>query len=349
MHRAAAETYCCPYTGQPLRFEVEEENEQEVMRGTLVTQAGLRYPVVDGFPHLIQPDRETYNDEEQREKEFYEATSDTYDAVIDWLFASFYEDEGAIRGKVIDLLDLTPTSCVLEIGAGTCRDTVWIARRLGRGARLFAQDLSPRMLAIGRERLRSADLLDGANGLANFFIGNAARLPFPDGVFDAAFHFGGLNLFSDKGTALAEMARVVRVGGKVVAGDEGVAPWHRRSDYGAILMNSSRLYTYLPPLEALPECARDAGVRWLIGNAYYVIDFRVGSGLPRINLDLPIQGQRGGTHRTRFFGNLEGVTVEAKAMARDAAKASGLSLHEWLDRAVRHQAGRTLKATRRAR
>ena len=134
------------------------------------------------------------------------------------------------------------------------------------------------------------------------------------------------------------MARVVRVGGKVVFGDEGLAPWLRNATYGEILQNSNKLYRYTPPIDLLPESARDASLRWLLGNAYYVIDFRVGDGPPPLDLDLPIVGRRGGTHRTRFYGNLEGVTPEAKAMAEKAAMTSGLSAYEWLDKAVRNAA-----------
>jgi SAM-dependent methyltransferase len=187
--------------------------------------------------------------------------------------------------------------------------------------------------------MREAGGLDGSSGRVDFFIGNAARLPFADGFFDAAYHFGGLNVFSDKKRALAEMGRVVRVGGKVVVGDEGMAPWRRDTEYGAILMNSNQLYSNVPPLDALPEYARDARVQWVIGDAFYVLDFRVGDGPPQVDFDLPILGKRGGTHRTRYYGTLEGVSLEAKEMAQKAADAAGLSLHEWMDRAVRTAAG----------
>ena len=105
------------------------------------------------------------------------------------------------------------------------------------------------------------------------------------------------------------------VGGRVVVGDEGIAPWHRQSEYGAILMNSNPLYKHEPPLDLLPETVREASVRWLIGNAFYVIAFRVGAGLPDVDLDLPIKGGRGGTHRTRYYGRLEGVTPDAALKA----------------------------------
>jgi ubiquinone/menaquinone biosynthesis C-methylase UbiE len=332
VHRAAVEAYRCPYSGETLRQEDD---------GTLVSESGLRYPVVDGIAHLIQADRESYGPEQEREKEYYEATARSYDAVLDWLFRSFYEDEDAVRDKMIDLLSLEPGHRVVETGAGTCRDTVRIAERLGPDGELFVQDLSPSMLSIGRDRMGAEGCLDGSHGRVEFFIGNAERLPFPDDSLDAAYHFGGFNLFGDRRRALAEMARVVRVGGRVVVGDEGIAPWHRHDEYGAILMNSNKLYAYEAPLECVPECARDASVRWLIGSAFYVIAFEVGDGPPKVDLDLPIQGRRGGTHRTRYFGTLEGVTPEAKRLAEEAAEASGLSVHEWLDRAVRDAAERS--------
>jgi ubiquinone/menaquinone biosynthesis C-methylase UbiE len=322
-----AEAYLCPYTGGALEYREEAEE--------LVCACGLQFPVVDGIAHLLSPDRESYSPEEAREKEYYEATAQSYDDALDWLFRSFREDEGRVRGKMIDLLGLAPTSRVLEIGAGTCRDTVAISDRLGPEATLFVQDLSPNMLSIGRERMRAHGALDGSQGGVEFFIGNAATLPFADNSLDAAYHFGGFNLFSDRRKALAEMARVVRPGGKVVVGDEGIAPWHRHSQYGAVLMNSNQLYRHEPRLEDLPENVRDAGVRWLIGNAFFVIDFCVAEDLPEVDLDLPILGRRGGTHRTRYFGALEGVTVEAKRMAEEAAAQSGLSMHDWLEAVVR--------------
>jgi hypothetical protein len=74
-----------------------------------------------------------------------------------------------------------------------------------------------------------------------------------------------------------------------------------------------------------------------------LIDFTVGEGHPRVNLDLPILGSRGGTHRTRYYGRLEGVTIEAKEMADRAARQLGMSRHEWLERAVRAAATRDLR------
>jgi ubiquinone/menaquinone biosynthesis C-methylase UbiE len=344
MKRRALGVYRCPYTGERLELAGAPAGDAPVVSGELVSAGGRHYPVADGVPHLIHAADEVIGEEEKQENAYYQASYQGYDAVLDWVFKSFQEDESVVRGKMIDLLEVGPRSRVLETGAGTCRDSVHIARRLGPDGEFYVQDFSSRMLELGRQRMAAAGETRPGRCPVEFFVGNAAHLPFADGHFDAAFHFGGLNLFTDKKQAIAEMTRVVRVGGKVVFGDEGVAPWLRSTQHGEILLNSNKLYRYTPPTEALPECARDGCVRWLLGSAYWVIDFRVGEGPPALDLDLPIVGRRGGTHRSRFFGVLEGVTVEAKEMAVKAALASGLTIHEWLDRAVRAAAGAPAKA-----
>src|SRR5690606_29729582 len=101
------------------------------------------------------------------------------------------------------------------------------------------------------------------------------HLPFADGTFDAVLHSGTLLRFDDVPGALAEMARVVKVGGHVVAADEGVAPWHEKTPYGQTLARFGTLFKGTPPMEAVPSRARDVAVRWIAGDAFFAIDFRV--------------------------------------------------------------------------
>lgn len=331
--------YRCPYTGEPLHVESTGRQNSIIVSGALASPSGRRYEINDGIPFLIDPSKEKLTPEEKREAEYYEATAAGYDSIISWLFRSFYEDEDKVRNELIDLLDLRPGSRVLETGCGTCRDSVQIADRLN-GGEIYLQDYSPSMLRLGRERMESTPAAKTCT--IEYFVGNACQLPFPDKFFDAAFHFGGLNLFSDKRKALSEMARVVRTGGKVVAGDESLAPWLRETEYGRILLNSNHLYTYKVPADHVPECAREVCIRWILGNAFYVVDFRVGEGTPPIDLDLPIQGARGGTHRTRYYGRLEGVTVETKEKVAAAAQRRGMSIHDWLDSTLKGAADRDL-------
>lgn len=293
--------YRCPYTGAPLKLSAGEEIAGEIITGTLTAGDKTTYPVINGIPRLISENDEVFSEEEKSENEYYEATAREYDAIMDWMFRSFNEDEARVRTGMVDLLNISSGSRVLETGAGTCRDSVHILKTLNGKGEAFIQDLSPSMLSIGRDRLRKA--LSENDVKPEFFVGNAVHLPFPDGYFDAAFHFGGLNVFSDRRAAIAEMARVVRPGGKVVFGDEGLAPWRRETEYGQILMNSSKLYAHESPIQLLPENARNAALRWVIGDAYYLIDFTVGDA-PALEMDMVIPGKKGGTHRSRWADEL---------------------------------------------
>src|SRR5262249_47361876 len=148
-------------------------------------------------------------------------------------------------------------------------------------------------------------------------------------------HFGGLNEFPDRRLALAEMSRVVRQGGRVVVGDEGVAPWLRDTDYGRMAICNNKLWAMEPPLELLPASGADVNLTWVLGNCFYLIDFEVASGLTFINPDVPHKGQRGGSMRTRFYGQLEGISPDLKASAQEAARRDGVSISAWLESAIR--------------
>jgi hypothetical protein len=128
-----------------------------------------------------------------------------------------------------------------------------------------------------------------------------------------------------------------------VVGDESVGPWLRDQEFGKIVTTNNPLFGNKLPIETLPASARDVTVRWIMSNCFYVMTFRKGDGPPPLNLDLPHKGWRGGTMRSRYFGVLEGVTPEAKELARKAAAKAGVSLHEWLDRLVKQKANDQLK------
>jgi ubiquinone/menaquinone biosynthesis C-methylase UbiE len=288
MRRITARVYRCPYSGDGLELQADPSGGPEVREGVLVSSRGQRYPIRDGVPRLIDRGRESFGEAEKEQYEQYEASSDSYDLGVDWLVRFFREDEAALRNKVHDLLELGPDSRVLETGCGTCRDSVHLARRLGSSGELFLQDLSANMLELGRRRMAPERAGEEGCCLIEFFEGNAAHLPFADGFFDAAYHFGGLNFFTDKRRALAEMTRVVRRGGKVVVGDEGLAPWLRNTPYANTLTSLGEHYLHAAPVDLLPDCARDVAVRWVAGNAYYLIDYRVGDGPPQPDLDLVI-------------------------------------------------------------
>ncbi|MEE1619046.1 ubiquinone/menaquinone biosynthesis methyltransferase [Brachybacterium sp. J153] len=112
------------------------------------------------------------------------------------------------RGAMVEALGLEEIAVdgearVLDLAAGTGTSSAAIARA---GAKVVAADFSLGMMSEGRRR-----------GAPVPFVGaDAQHLPFADGSFDAAVISFGLRNVQDPRQGLAEMARVVRPGGRVV-------------------------------------------------------------------------------------------------------------------------------------
>ena len=335
MNKQALLNYRCPVSKGRLLLD-KKSGGDDVSEGVLRSEEGRHFPVRKGIPDFTYP--ETLVGSDAKFREDYDRMADgIYDNSMDWLFDLFCVKEADVRDEMIDLLALCPGYKVLEIGCGTGRDSVHIARRLGQG-QFFAQDLSAGMLGKCRERIEADKEISSGDLDVEYFVGNASYLPFPDNYFDAVFHFGGLNEFTEGKEALEEISRVVRKGAKVVVGDESVAPWLRETDYGKVLINNNSLWGHHVPLEILPKDAWNPCLRWILGNAFYVIDYEVGDGLPPADFDLIHQSPRGGSCNTRYYGQLEGVSLDVKSLAWDAARKSGKSMHEWLDNVVRQAA-----------
>jgi ubiquinone/menaquinone biosynthesis C-methylase UbiE len=319
--------YCSPETLSPLKLE----------GGHLVSAEGRTFAIENGVPNLLWPP-ELSSIEARTKAEYDRVAEEIYDAALDWQFAALYEDEERVRELMVDMLDLKPDHRILEVGCGTGRDSFRLARRLGAGGELFLQDLSSGMVHACVKRIAEYHKQMGFRCALHYSISNATYLPFPSNFFDAMFHFGGFNEFSDQKRTGEEFARVVKPGGTVLFGDESVGPWLRGTEFGGIVTANNPLFNHKLPLESLPIGARDVNLRWIMANCFYVITFRKGDGPPPLNLDLPHKGWRGGTMRSRYFGVMEGVTPEAKELARRAAASAGISVHEWLDQLVRKQA-----------
>jgi ubiquinone/menaquinone biosynthesis C-methylase UbiE len=279
----------CPACGGRLTWT---EHVSEPAAGTFGCGCGRAFPVRDGVMSFVHPEQLRPSDEEFRRK--YDDGAPRYDEGVAWLFRSFYENEDTVRASTVDLLRIRPGARILDIGSGTGKDSLHIARRIGPAGELFVLDLSCRMLQVARATLAQEP------AHIEYIHANAAYLPFASRSFDAVFHFGGINEFGEVARALAEMTRVTALGGRVVVGDEGVPPWLRETELGKILINANPLYRHEPPLDALPVGAREVNLRWLLGNAFYVIDFRVDEGEPPVDLDLPIPG-KGDTLRSRYL------------------------------------------------
>jgi demethylmenaquinone methyltransferase/2-methoxy-6-polyprenyl-1,4-benzoquinol methylase len=129
-----------------------------------------------------------------------------YDLLNDLLSA------GQVRGwrrVVAQAVGARAGERILDLAAGTGTSTVAFG---ASGAECVACDFSLGMLRAGLRRVRaSADRPQPA-----FVAGDAVRLPFADGTFDAVTISFGLRNVVDPDRALAEMFRVTRPGGRLV-------------------------------------------------------------------------------------------------------------------------------------
>ncbi|MHB1927857.1 MAG: class I SAM-dependent methyltransferase [Acidimicrobiales bacterium] len=145
--------------------------------------------------------------EMQRVRRIYERLAPRYDRVMDVV------DRLVFPGGR-DWVCRRATGETLEVAVGT-------GRNLGRyppGARLTAVDASPAMLAAARRRAAtlasSVDLREG----------DAEHLAFPDAAFDSVVVTLALCTIPDDGAAVAEMARVLRPGGRLLVLEHTASP-----------------------------------------------------------------------------------------------------------------------------
>src|SRR5580704_7820079 len=224
MESSSVAHYRCPASHSALKLTNAVMSGTAAVAGTLESAEGLRFAIEDGVPNLIWP-AELSEIEARTKGEYDQVAEKIYDAAMEWQFAAMYEDEDKVREAMVDLLDLKPGHRVLEVGCGTGRDSYRLARRLNADGTLFLQDLSPNMVrACIRKMEHHAEEMRFQCAL-HYSFSNATYLPFPSDFFDAVFHFGGFNQFSNHKRTATEFARVVKPGGVVLYGDESVGPW----------------------------------------------------------------------------------------------------------------------------
>lgn len=264
-----------------------------------------------------------------------------HDKSLEWLFAAHHTNEGIFRHEVLSKLNLKKGQRVLVTGVGAGNDLPYICEKIGIEGEIFAQDFSQQMLFSAVDRVQNKFGL--SDYTINFSLSDAVNLPYPKEYFDTVYHFGGLNIFSDIPKGILEMDRVVKNGGTVVMGDEGLAPWLKSTEIGEMLTTNNPLYVHNIPLEHLPENSRDVQVNWTINNCYYVISYTSSKSPLKIDIDLPHAGTRGGTLRKRHLGILEGVDVDLKREIYEAAKAANTSRVDFLENLLQLGLAETIK------
>jgi demethylmenaquinone methyltransferase/2-methoxy-6-polyprenyl-1,4-benzoquinol methylase len=161
-----------------------------------------------------------------------------------------------------------PGDAALDVCCGTGDFAVELRRAVGPSGRVVGLDFSPQMLAVARRKCSAVEWQQG----------DALALPFADGEFAAACVGFGVRNLSDHRRGFAEMARVVRPGGRVVCLEMSTPPapirpfsqlWtdHGVPVLGRIVAHDPEAYRYLPAsvhrFPSAPELAeimREAGL-----------------------------------------------------------------------------------------
>jgi ubiquinone/menaquinone biosynthesis C-methylase UbiE len=165
-------------------------------------------------PGALEADRKRLA--QVREARAAEAAAFFKDNATEWeRIRSLHAPEAEVEAAILRLLESAPIEALLDAGTGTGRMLELLSPHIGRGVGL---DVSPEMLAIARDRLARA----GARN-CQVRLGDVYRLPFAPGDgaqgFDAVLFHQVLHYLDDPGSAVAEAARVLKPGGRMVIAD----------------------------------------------------------------------------------------------------------------------------------
>lgn len=125
-------------------------------------------------------------------------------------YSSFGQDRRWLR-KLVDSVDIAPTSCVLDVAGGTGEVTFAICERR-HPAIIVLSDYTPAMLDVAKQRIARGD---NCGVDVQTLVVDAQNIPFDDDSFDVVTMAYGIRNIPDRMRALKEIARVLVPGGSV--------------------------------------------------------------------------------------------------------------------------------------
>ena len=160
------------------------------------------------------------------------------DAVALILGESYHPGGLDLTRRLARTMGLRPGERVLDVASGPGTTAFMLAAEFG--VEVDGVDLGDQ--AVVRANARAAEA--GVAATVRFHVGDAERLPLPDASVDAVVCECAFCTFPDKPTAAAEMARVLKPGGRIGITDVALDP--------------ARLHTELRTLAGWVACLADA-------------------------------------------------------------------------------------------
>jgi arsenite methyltransferase len=154
-------------------------------------------------------------------------------------------------GNPTAVAELHEGEVVLDLGSGGGIDVLLSARRVGPSGKAYGLDMTDEMLDLARRNAAEA----GATNV-EFLRGRIEEIPLPGGAVDVVISNCVVNLSTDKSRVLAEIARVLRPGGRIgisdVVADDHLSPADRaeRGSYVGCIAGALTFAEYTEGLEA---------------------------------------------------------------------------------------------------
>jgi ubiquinone/menaquinone biosynthesis C-methylase UbiE len=311
--------YYCKMSKSPMLFSQDELRSDE--RSVQVTRVGAhRVPIFV----MQQPNHNEFT---------VENAVELHNNAMNWLMETHGTTDEDLRRKLMSAipskLDRRKPSRILVTGCGEGRDLPYLFAEFPNSS-FYVQDIAFPMLRWAIES--NVGLLKGRD--VEFWCGDATDLPFEENSFDVVYHFGGLNLFPSIKLGVEEMYRVLKVGGACLFGDEGIAPYMYNSEISNALIKNNPLYKHDAPVRYIPPYLSEFKLEYLLNNCFYLVTF-IKEPNCKINIDVPHLGRRGGTIRSRYYGELEGVDPTLRNRLYAKASAMNVSRVELLEKLIR--------------
>jgi arsenite methyltransferase len=155
-------------------------------------------------------------------------------------------------GNPTAVADLREGERVLDLGSGGGIDVLLSAKRVGPTGRAFGVDMTDEMLALAQSNAREA----GATNV-EFLKGHIEALPLPADSIDVVISNCVVNLAADKPAVFAEIARVLRPGGRIgisdIVAEDRLTPDERaeRGSYAGCIAGALSVSEFRGGLEAV--------------------------------------------------------------------------------------------------